>query len=246
MPEDMTKRLLPLLLLAAAAAPAAAQQRVAYDASLARLAPSAAAPVAAAPALSQAGRVRQAPGTARRALAVLGGAVLGAGAGYLTSQVAWSDWDKSSNSEFKQRRMSFTLAGGAVGALTGLFVGRHLGGGAGAPGMPGRPLAASTSVVSEEEVRGSTASNLFELLQALRPHWLRNRGPTGNTEINVDQQGVRVYVERGAVGDVNALRQISPREVSSIEFLDAAAATYRLGQGNPAGAIVVHTGRTRP
>jgi hypothetical protein len=33
--------------------------------------------------------------------------------------------------------------------------------------------------------------------------------------------------------------------VTSLEFLDTAAATYRLGPGNPSGAIVVHTGRVR-
>jgi hypothetical protein len=111
--------------------------------------------------------------------------------------------------------------------------------------VPGRPLANSNSVITEDEVRASTASNLYEMLQALRPHWLRNRGPTGNTDVNLDQQGVRVYVERGLVGDLNALRQITTREVTTVEFLDAAAATYRLGQGNPSGAIVVHTGRPR-
>jgi hypothetical protein len=243
----MTKRVLPLLLLVAAAAPAAAQRRASLDVAAARLqaAPSAASPSLAAEA-EEAGVTRRAASAPRRAMAVLGGAVLGAGAGYLASQVAWSDWDKSSNSEFKERRLSFTLGGSAVGALTGLLLGRRMDAPAGMqPGTPGRPLASAGSVVTEEEIRASTASNLYELLQALRPHWLRNRGPTGNTEVNVDQQGVRVYVERGLVGDLNALRQITPREATTIEFLDAAAATYRLGQGNPSGAIVVHTGRPR-
>jgi hypothetical protein len=110
--------------------------------------------------------------------------------------------------------------------------------------VPGRPVT-STSLLSEEEVRASTATNLYELLQALRPHWLRGRGAAGPTDVNVDQQGVRVYVERGLVGDLSALRQINPREVTTVEFLDAGTATYRLGDGNPAGAIVVHTGHTR-
>ena len=60
-----------------------------------------------------------------------------------------------------------------------------------------------------------------------------------------DDPGVRVYVERGFVGDIFSLRQMTVSEVTSLEFLDTAAATYRLGMGNPSGAIVVHTGRRR-
>jgi hypothetical protein len=268
----MSHRLLPLVLLAAAAvaAPAAAQRRPSFDAASARLdaAPRAeAAPMAAA--LDAAPRVEAAPAAAARtgrgasaarsALTVLGGAVIGAGVGLLTSQVAWSDWDKSSNSEFKSRRLSFALGGGALGALTALVVGR----GSGAPMVPSgavaSPVNGSRDVITEEEVRASTADNLYQLVQALRPIWLRREGASGhsghagaNTIESPDQAasavaetGVKVYVERGLVGDIFSLRQITLADVTSLEFLDAATATYRLGQGNPAGAIVVHTGRPR-
>jgi hypothetical protein len=60
-----------------------------------------------------------------------------------------------------------------------------------------------------------------------------------------DDAGIRVYVERGYVGDIWSLRQIPVADVTSLEFLDTATATYRLGQGNSMGAIVVHTGRRR-
>jgi hypothetical protein len=244
----MTKRVLPLILLAAAlAAPAAAQRRAAPDAGAARLDAAPPAAVAPTPRGSRAG--------ARPSLVtVLGGALIGAGAGYLTSQVAWSDWDKSSNSEFRSRRLSFTLGGSAVGALTGLLVGRRLHAGAAVPAtVPGRP-ATGSSVITEEEVRASTAANVYQLVQALRPMWLRRDGASGRTIPSTDPEapatvsspvadaGVRVYVERGFVGDIFSLRQIPVAEVTSVEFLDAAAATYRLGPGNPSGAIVVHTG----
>ncbi|HKP76058.1 MAG TPA: hypothetical protein VJT67_10980, partial [Longimicrobiaceae bacterium] len=54
------------------------------------------------------------------------------------------------------------------------------------------------------------------------------------------RSGVRVYVERSLRGDVNSLREIEVSTITSIEFLDTAAAGYRLGPGNPSGAIVVH------
>jgi len=263
--RPMTLRALPLLLLAVAAAtPAAAQRRAEPVARLeAGPAPSAAA-AALAPEASR-GRGRA---SASAALNMLGGALIGAGAGFLTSQVAWSDWDKSSNSEFKSRRLGFTLGGSALGALTGLVVGHRSGGADVYRGRVAAAPASRTSVITEEEVRASTAENVYQLVQALRPMWLRRGGESGHTNPQgpapesapsetagaapvlsassaADDSGVKVYVERGFVGDIWSLRQLAVADVISLEFLDTAAAVYRLGPGHPAGAIVIHTGRAR-
>jgi hypothetical protein len=254
----MHHRALPFLLLAATAAPAAAQRRAAEPAVAARLEASAAPSAsAAAPAASTPGARARGASAGRSVVGMLGGALIGAGAGYLTSQVAWSDWDKSSNSEFRSRRLSFTLGGSALGAVTGLIVGRGTSGAGGVQRpavMPGRTVS-RTSIITEEEVRASTATNLYQLVQALRPHWLRREGASGHTNPNPDDPnavastsddtGVKVYVERGLVGDIFSLRQLAVADVTSLEFLDTAAATYRLGSGNPSGAIIVHTGRRR-
>src|SRR4051812_28920075 len=121
----INRMVLVLVAASAAAAPAAAQQRAQpNDAAPARLTPAAAdaAPQAVATPRAEGGR-----SASRTALQTLGGALLGAGAGYLASQVAWSDWDKHSNSEFAGRRLSFTLGGSAVGALAGLVLGHGSG-----------------------------------------------------------------------------------------------------------------------
>ncbi|MFL5384815.1 MAG: hypothetical protein ACJ8GN_20015 [Longimicrobiaceae bacterium] len=249
----MTYRALASVLLALAAAPAAAQRR-AEPLAAARLEavhPDAPPPP---PAAVRAGRSAPA---GHSVVNMLAGALIGAGAGYLASQVAWSDWDKSSNSEFSGRRLNFALGGSALGAVGGLLLGRSPGGaGMGPSAVPGR-VASRNNVITEEEVRASTAENLYQLVQALRPFWLRREGVSGHTTPSTDPEappvpvsatddsGVRVYIERGFVGDIWSLRQIAVKEVTSLEFLDTAAATYRLGQGNPSGAIVVHTGRTR-
>jgi hypothetical protein len=246
----MTYRALALILPAlAAAAPVAAQRRAAPLAA-ARLETSA--PAELAPAAVRAGRGTSARNTA---VNVLAGALVGAGAGYLASQVAWSDWDKASNSEFRGRRLNFTLGGSALGAVGGLLLGRGAGGGV--RGAAPARLASASDLITEEEVRASTAENVFQLVQALRPFWLRREGANGHTRPSTDPEappatisaaddpGVRVYVERGFVGDIWTLRQMTVKEVTSLEFLDTAAATYRLGMGNPSGAIIVHTGRRR-
>ncbi|HYH79370.1 MAG TPA: hypothetical protein VEX86_06225 [Longimicrobium sp.] len=172
----MTNRMVLLLVAASsAAAPAAAQQRSNLDVAALRAAPAApeGAPLRGAAAPQRATRGRAA---SRTAIHALGGAVLGAGAGYLASQVAWSDWDKSSNSDFANRRVTFAVGGSAVGALAGLVLGR------GAPSMraggqaPPPPAHAMGAMVTSEQLRASAATTLYELLQATHPTWLRGRG----------------------------------------------------------------------
>jgi len=250
----MTYRALAFILPALAAVPLAAQRR-AEPLAAARLESSAPAASAGelAPAAARAGR---GPSARSTAVNMVAGALIGAGAGYLASQVAWSDWDKASNSEFKGRRLNFTLGGSALGALGGLLLGRRGGGAMGVPQAQGR-VASRNSMITEEEVRASTAENVFQLVQALRPFWLQREGANGHTRPSTDPEappaaisasddaGVRVYVENGFVGDIWSLRQMTVKEVTSLEFLDAATATYRFGSGNPSGVIVVHTGRRR-
>jgi hypothetical protein len=255
----MKLRALALVLSAAVVtAPAAAQRVVPAPSARLETAFAVAAP-APAPLTATGSAVtgQRASSGSRAALHLLGGALIGAGAGFLTSQVAWSDWDKTSNSEFKSRRLGFTLGGSALGAITGLVLGRHSAVAGSYTGPAPTAQVNPNTLITEEEVRASTAQNLYQLIQELRPSWLRRGGVTGHTVPNPDPEaqptaqsaaddtGLKVYVERGYVGDVWSLREIPVTQVSSLEFLDTAAATYRLGQGNPSGAIVVHTGRRR-
>ena len=202
------------------------------------------------------------------ALHVLGGAVLGAGAGYLASQVAWSDWDKSSNSEFAHRRMSFAVGGSAVGALAGAVLGHGSPRAVNAGPAPARPVNAMGAMVTSDELRSTTATTLYELLQATHPTWLRGRGegavragkpatgaargtPAGEgteagaltpqtpSDLASSSPAPKVYLDGGFLGDVNQLREILVVQAESVEYLDVAAASYRFGPGHPSGAIVV-------
>ncbi|HET7460845.1 MAG TPA: hypothetical protein VFJ82_06345 [Longimicrobium sp.] len=261
----MIQRLVLFLTVASmAAAPAAAQQRSALDAAALSLRPALTTQASSAPP-----RPSRARAAGRTALHVLGGAVIGAGAGYLASQVAWSDWDKHSNSEFASRRMSFALGGGAVGAVAGLVMGRGSHVDATAP-VGRAPRSALGAMVTSDELRATAATTLYDFLQGTRPSWLRGRGEgalragpvaagasTGNddpqattvrqSQSQADQAATspapKVYLDGGFVGDVNQLRQMLVSETESVELLDPAAATYRFGSGHPSGAIVVTTRR---
>lgn len=262
----MTKRMVLVLAAASAvAAPAAAQQRAQLDAAELRLHP------ASSSATREAPQVRGAKAAGgRTVLHMLGGALIGAGAGYLASQVAWSDWDKTSNSEFASRRMSFAVGGSAVGALAGLVLGRGGQGPAHTVRAQQPPTNAMGAMVTAEELRASSATTIYEYLQANRPNWLRGRGegvlragrpmtgtPRANPEGEGEDEGAnalpaqgiqdqvaaspapKVYLDGGFVGDVNQLRQMLVAQAETVQYLDAAAATYRFGSGHASGAILV-------
>jgi len=286
----MKHALLPAVLACAIVAAPCGAQRASADLASARLAAASTGPRAeyAQTAAPSATRSPAAPRSHSPVLGAVGGALVGGAMTFLVTQLAWSDWDASHNAEFNGSRPLVIAGGSALGALGGALLAHR------SPRQ--RPLAAGASasdmrwqLISPAEIHQSTAVNAYDLVESLRPQWLRPRlvtshpaldanptarsgaaprdhGSTGwssperpqpksETESRADRaeqesnpdarRGVRVYVERNLLGDVSALRDILVNTVTSIEFLDTAAASYRLGQGNPSGAIVVHIATTR-
>lgn len=88
-----------------------------------------------------------------------------------------------------------------------------------------------------EEIQAIEASDAYQIVQRLRPRWLRSRGvmsinnPTPTTPV--------VYVDRVRHGQVSALRQIEAGSVLELRYLNAGDATTRFGTGHPGGAILV-------
>lgn len=172
-----------------------------------------------------------------------GGAILGGWGGYVTSQVAWSDWQ---NPEGRgAHRIRFSVTGAALGLLAGVMVGRRGPGAAPTPGErpPIAPLS-HTRPITAEEIRASSARSVTELLRTLRPQWLRSRGadvlrPNGDP---LAAHGVRVYLNGGLLGGLETLDQVSVYAITGVEFFDTAAAILRWGAGNDDGAILLLTG----
>ena len=171
-----------------------------------------------------------------------GGALLGGWAGYVTSQVAWSDWRDGAGRG--AQRIRFSVTGAALGLLAGALVG-----GRGAKGDPApvrglqtqRPVTAGP--ITADEIRASSARTVTELLRALRPQWLRSRGADvlRPNDDPLAAHGVRVYLNGGLLGGLDALDQVSIYSVTGVRFLDAAAATLRWGAGHDDGAILLTT-----
>lgn len=92
-------------------------------------------------------------------------------------------------------------------------------------------------LITRQEIETQHWANAYDLVYALRPSWLNERGPdTFGTpvELQVHFNGVRA-------GGISTLRQMIVTEVVYLEYIDPIAATARWGLGYGHGAIDVST-----
>src|SRR5688572_18731514 len=92
-------------------------------------------------------------------------------------------------------------------------------------------------VLAADEIKLSSASNLYDVIRSQRPEWLIKRG---QTSINLEGDIV-VYVDNVAFGGPESLKSIDVQSVQSARFLNASEAQMRYGVGHMHGAIVVVT-----
>lgn len=100
------------------------------------------------------------------------------------------------------------------------------------------PAGRERSTITVEEIAASTANSVFELVERLRPEYLRVRGEVQNPAGS--SQGL-VYVNGMRAGGFDILRSMRPQNVQEIRFLSAADATTRYGTGHTAGVIDIRT-----
>jgi hypothetical protein len=91
--------------------------------------------------------------------------------------------------------------------------------------------------LSAEEIRMSSASNMYDVIRSQRPEWLIKRG---QTSINLEGDIV-VYIDNVALGGPESLKSIDVQSVQNVRFLTASEAQMRYGVGHMHGAIVVTT-----
>jgi hypothetical protein len=100
-----------------------------------------------------------------------------------------------------------------------------------------RGPAPDMSALSTAELEAAPYANVFEVVQALRPNWLRLKGATSFRPVEY----VRVYLDGSLLGAPEQLRQVSTRSIATIRWFDGVAATQRWGLDHGQGAIVVST-----
>ncbi len=94
--------------------------------------------------------------------------------------------------------------------------------------------------ITSEELRASTAANLYEAIERLRPQVLSRRhekraGPAATFP--------RVYLDGQPYGGISSLRSIQVASVQEVAYLRPPEASNRYGAGHTAAAIYVTTRR---
>jgi hypothetical protein len=78
---------------------------------------------------------------------------------------------------------------------------------------------------------------LYDIVQRLRPEWLRARGASSITNADGDQ--VQVYVGQVRLGGPGVLERLETSAATSLKYYTPAQAQQRFGPGHPNGAIQV-------
>jgi hypothetical protein len=102
------------------------------------------------------------------------------------------------------------------------------------------PGAGDRNVITEEEIRGVPASDLYDLVSKLRPSMLRSRGQSTLGGTTATDYPV-VYVDGRQYGDIGSLRSLLPSQVSLIHYYDASMAAGKFGMTAGSGVIDVTT-----
>lgn len=90
--------------------------------------------------------------------------------------------------------------------------------------------------LSQAEMLESTATNVLQAIEQLRPMWLRTRGtdPSGSS-----QTMPVVYIDGIRAGELEMLRSIQIEEVDRLRYVNPRDATTRWGTGVAGGVIEV-------
>lgn len=100
-----------------------------------------------------------------------------------------------------------------------------------------RPARQDQQLITRDVIVGTQYTNLFDVIQAMRSNWLRqkNTGDFGKADV------LQVYLDNQRIGGVEELRNIAPLGVQSVRFYDPIAASARWGLNHGGGAIYVLT-----
>jgi hypothetical protein len=99
------------------------------------------------------------------------------------------------------------------------------------------PPAVARNVITSEQIQETSLSVAYDVVQRLRPEWLRSRGPTSIGHTTAEWP--IVYVNSGRHGDLDTLRTMAVVDVREIRFLSGPEATQRFGTGVSGGVIQV-------
>lgn len=97
-------------------------------------------------------------------------------------------------------------------------------------------------LITREEIkdRAQDATNAYDVVQRLRPQFLRTR-QSGSIQQGVPV-AIKVYINGSFRGSVLVLRDLTSHSIIDIAYLNGSDATTRFGTDHENGAIIVRTG----
>lgn len=96
--------------------------------------------------------------------------------------------------------------------------------------------------VTRSEIVASSAANAYDLIERLRPNWLRV--PSTGSLSGIRNRIIVVYLDGQRLGDTQSLRSLSVTAIQSMQWLDATRAEtvlHEVGSQPIGGAILIKT-----
>jgi len=103
----------------------------------------------------------------------------------------------------------------------------------------GTRTARDVNVITRQELEAAVAPNAYDVIQNLRPSYLRTRG-TQTLDPTVSSQA-SVYLDGQRFGDITTLRSMTVDAIEEIRYLNPSMATTKYGTNHTAGVIEVTT-----
>lgn len=97
--------------------------------------------------------------------------------------------------------------------------------------------------ITLNEIEATHVANAYDVVQALRPEFLRSRG-VASIRSGTPEYAV-VYIDGVRVGPLGELRRIPREQLEELRYLSGSDATTMYGTGHGGGAILVVTKRGR-
>jgi hypothetical protein len=105
------------------------------------------------------------------------------------------------------------------------------------PGSAGR----SRDVITQAEIEKANARNAYELVQTLRPEYMRSRGMTSIRNDPGAGGLPLVYQDGTFFGPIESLANIHPGNIREVRYVNARDATTKYGTGVANGIIEILT-----
>jgi outer membrane cobalamin receptor len=96
----------------------------------------------------------------------------------------------------------------------------------------------NSNVITRAEIQAAGLANMQDVIQQLRPQFLRTRG---RTSINLPADQVAVYIDDVHVGTANVLNTIGATGVMRVEFVRGPDTGFKFGLDHQAGVIHIIT-----